>query len=115
MLSWCVSYSSQIAWTAKITVFISDSDMVEIGNGASIEGHLLARRFDPSCMILQRLKIGNGVSVGAGAVVYGATQIGDHRYCPMLCVSVVFREVFETDATAYLCVIHDGTNPHHSY
>lgn len=53
--------------------------MVEISDGASVEGKLLTRRFDPSCMILQRLSIGEGASIGSGAVVYGATSIGAHR------------------------------------
>lgn len=70
----------QIAWGVKIRAFLRDFDMISMGDGSSVEGHLYARRFEASSMIVLPITIGKRASVGKGAVVYGGTHMGDGRY-----------------------------------
>ena len=67
-----------MAWSASVSGLLREFDSIEIGEGAKVEGQLYARRFEASNMNVMRIVIGRGAVVGAGAVVYGGTDVGEN-------------------------------------
>lgn len=70
--------TSQVAWNAKIGVFLRDFDSLEIRAGASVAGQLYVRRFEASHMAVLPIVVGKGADVRTGSVVYGGTNIGQN-------------------------------------
>lgn len=56
-----------------------DFDIVDVREGATIEGRLYTRRFEVSSMVVLPIVIGQGAGIGSKAVVYGGTKIGSRR------------------------------------
>lgn len=62
-------------------VFLRDFDLIHVGHDASVSGELYSRRFEASRMVHVPISIGSGSNIGAHAVVYGGTRVGNGRYC----------------------------------
>lgn len=79
---------SQVAWNAKIRVFLRDFDSLEIRAGATVGGQLYVRRFEASHMVVSPIVVGKGAKVRAGSVVYGGTFVGQNWWVGVACISI---------------------------
>uniref|UniRef100_A0A7S2SC26 Carrier domain-containing protein n=1 Tax=Mucochytrium quahogii TaxID=96639 RepID=A0A7S2SC26_9STRA len=69
---------AKISWSARISSFFYDWDLVNIGDGAEVDGNLYARIFHGRSVHFGSIEIGQFAKVGTFSVIQPQTRIGNN-------------------------------------